>query len=228
VRPPRGRGQQHVARARSREGGANRRLLALTLTVLLMAGLALASCGQNEGPADADAVNLQPIAGTSLHRVTLTEQALDDIALRTQPVRSAPRTVAIVTSVNAGATPGAGATQGAGATPNAGATPSAGATPNAGATPGTQPSSGPAALPVPARALRPFLVIPLSALIYDPQGRSWTYVKLAARTFVRRAVVVDHIDGDTVYLSAGPRLGTPVVTAGAPELLGAEYGVGEE
>jgi hypothetical protein len=65
-------------------------------------------------------------------------------------------------------------------------------------------------------------------LIYDPQGRAWTYAQVGPLTFVRRAVVVDHVTGEAVYLRAGPRAGTRIVTVGAPELLGAEYGVGEE
>jgi hypothetical protein len=78
-------------------------------------------------------------------------------------------------------------------------------------------------------ARRPGLTeIPLVAVIYDPQGRSWTYTIPAPRTFVRKAIVIERIDGDEVVLRSGPPVGTPVVTVGAPELLGAEYGVGEE
>jgi len=72
------------------------------------------------------------------------------------------------------------------------------------------------------------IAIPLSAVIYDPQGRSWTYVAIAARTFVRRPIAIARFRGETVVLRSGPRVGAPVVTVGAPELLGAEYGVGEE
>ena len=72
------------------------------------------------------------------------------------------------------------------------------------------------------------LEIPLSALIYDPQGRAWTYVVVGPDAYERVAITVDHIDGDHVLITSGPRAGTPVVTAGAPELLGVEYGVGEE
>ena len=78
------------------------------------------------------------------------------------------------------------------------------------------------------RADAELTVIPLAAVIYDPQGRSWTYTIAAPRTFVRRAIVIDRIDGDEAFLRSGPPVGTPVVTVGAPELLGAEYGVGEE
>jgi hypothetical protein len=70
--------------------------------------------------------------------------------------------------------------------------------------------------------------IPFAAVIYDPNGKSWTYTALADRTYVRSAIVISRIDGDNALLTAGPAAGTQVVTAGAPELLGAEYGVGEE
>jgi len=70
--------------------------------------------------------------------------------------------------------------------------------------------------------------IPLSALIYDPQGAPWAYVAVGPAAYERAAVAVDKIDGDQVLMSASLRVGTPVVVAGAPELLGVEYGVGKE
>ena len=71
-------------------------------------------------------------------------------------------------------------------------------------------------------------VIATTALVYDPQGASWTYLTPAPLTFVRSPVTVDHVSGDDTVLRAGPPAGTPVVTVGVPELLGTEYGVGEE
>jgi hypothetical protein len=70
--------------------------------------------------------------------------------------------------------------------------------------------------------------IPLTALIYDPQGLAWTYVVVGPDAYERVALKVDHIYGDYVLLAGGPRIGAPVVAVGAPELLGVEYGVGEE
>jgi hypothetical protein len=74
----------------------------------------------------------------------------------------------------------------------------------------------------------PALVIPLTAVIYDPQGESWTYTNPQPLTFLRVAIVIDHIAGGQAYLTGGPPAGTAVVTRGAPELLGTEYGVGKE
>jgi hypothetical protein len=70
--------------------------------------------------------------------------------------------------------------------------------------------------------------IPYSALLYDPEGNTWAFVKASDLTFERAAVTVDHIDGDTAFLSDGPEAGTDVVTVGATQLYGAEQGVGED
>ena len=72
-------------------------------------------------------------------------------------------------------------------------------------------------------------VIPYSAVIYDTDGSTWTYVESAARTFVRNRITVAEIEGHTAVLTKGPAVGAQVVTVGAPELLGAEYDIsGEE
>jgi hypothetical protein len=71
-------------------------------------------------------------------------------------------------------------------------------------------------------------VIPYSAVVYDTDGSTWTYVNTAPRTFVRQRITVRIIDGSTAVLTSGPAAGTAVVTVGAPELLGAEYDIGGE
>ena len=72
-------------------------------------------------------------------------------------------------------------------------------------------------------------VIPYSAVVYDHDGSTWTYVNTAARTYEREPITVTDIDGQVALLSAGPAAGTPVVTVGAEELLGTEYNIsGEE
>jgi hypothetical protein len=72
-------------------------------------------------------------------------------------------------------------------------------------------------------------VIPYSAVVYDTDGSTWTYVESAARTFVRNRITVADIEGHTAVLTKGPAVGAHVVTVGAPELLGAEYDIsGEE
>lgn len=70
------------------------------------------------------------------------------------------------------------------------------------------------------------LVIPYAAVLYDATGQTWAYTNPESLIFVRHPVRVDYIDGELAILSDGPALGTTVVTSGAVELYGAEFGVG--
>jgi multidrug efflux pump subunit AcrA (membrane-fusion protein) len=67
--------------------------------------------------------------------------------------------------------------------------------------------------------------IPYAALLYDPDGRTTTFTRVAPFTYVRRPVTVAAIRGDRVILSGGIPAGLTVVVVGADELLGAETGV---
>jgi hypothetical protein len=69
-------------------------------------------------------------------------------------------------------------------------------------------------------------VIPYSAVLYDPDGTTWAYTNPEPSVFVRHQISVDYIDGDIAVLTDGPPIGTTVVTVGATELYGTEYGVG--
>jgi hypothetical protein len=68
------------------------------------------------------------------------------------------------------------------------------------------------------------LEIPYNALLYDPNGNTWAYTSPKPLVFQRHNVVVARIDGKTVVLTKGPRPGTRVVTEGATEIWGVEYG----
>lgn len=70
--------------------------------------------------------------------------------------------------------------------------------------------------------------IPYSAVLYDPEGGTWTFTETSELTYVRAPITVEHIDGEVAYLSAGPPAGTEIVAVGATELYGAEIGVGDE
>ena len=75
----------------------------------------------------------------------------------------------------------------------------------------------------------PEKVIPYSAVIYDNDGSTWSYVNTAPRTFTRERIAVIVIRDSVAILGKGPTAGSPVVTVGAPELLGTEYDIsGEE
>ena len=67
-------------------------------------------------------------------------------------------------------------------------------------------------------------VIPYEAVLYDPDGRTWTYTSPQPRVFQREDISVAEIDGDRAILTRGPPVGTAVVIAGATEIWGVEYG----
>jgi hypothetical protein len=70
------------------------------------------------------------------------------------------------------------------------------------------------------------LVVPYSSIIYDPHGGVWVYTSPEERTFLRHKVVVADIQGDDVYLTEGPAVGTAVASMGAAEIYGAEFEMG--
>jgi hypothetical protein len=70
--------------------------------------------------------------------------------------------------------------------------------------------------------------LPSAALLYGPDGSPFVYVRSDEDTFDRRPVTVDHVDGDRAVLREGPDAGTPVVTQGAAELVGMEFGLEDE
>jgi 3D (Asp-Asp-Asp) domain-containing protein len=71
-------------------------------------------------------------------------------------------------------------------------------------------------------------VIPYGAVLYDPEGHTFTYTSPERLVFVRSPISVDHIDHGQAFLSRGPRSGTAVVTVGSQELFGTEYEVEED
>jgi hypothetical protein len=71
-------------------------------------------------------------------------------------------------------------------------------------------------------------VIPYAAILYDTEGQTWAYATTGPLTFIRSPVTVDYIEGDVAVLSAGPPVGTAVVTVGAAELYGSEEEFEEE
>lgn len=66
--------------------------------------------------------------------------------------------------------------------------------------------------------------IPWSALIYDVYGGQWVYERLGDNEFARRRVEAGWVDQDRIAILRGPDAGTKIVTAGAAELMGTEFG----
>lgn len=71
------------------------------------------------------------------------------------------------------------------------------------------------------------LVVPSAALIYDVHGGVWVYSRTGGREYTRRRVDVRWVEGHVAVLAAGPDEGTEVVTSGAAELFGTEFGAGK-
>lgn len=71
------------------------------------------------------------------------------------------------------------------------------------------------------------LAVPLSAVVRDAQGGAWVYEQTDSLSFSRRRVDVARVVGGRAVLSSGPRIGSRIVTAGAAELFGTEFGTGK-
>jgi multidrug efflux pump subunit AcrA (membrane-fusion protein) len=71
------------------------------------------------------------------------------------------------------------------------------------------------------------LTAPAKSIIYDIYGGTWVYVSTAEHVFQRERVAIRYTLGDQVVLAEGPAAGTKVVTDGAAELFGTEFGAGK-
>lgn len=71
------------------------------------------------------------------------------------------------------------------------------------------------------------LVVPWAAVIYDVHGNGWVYEQVEPRTYARRRIEVKYIEDDLAVLAGGPQPGSLVVTDGAAELYGTEFGAGK-
>jgi hypothetical protein len=74
----------------------------------------------------------------------------------------------------------------------------------------------------------PAKVLPYSAVLYDANGDTWTYTNPEPLVFIRQQINIDRVDGESAILAEGPDAGTKVVTVGAAELIGTEFGVDED
>jgi multidrug efflux pump subunit AcrA (membrane-fusion protein) len=70
-------------------------------------------------------------------------------------------------------------------------------------------------------------VISAAALLHDIHGGTWVYERTAPRVYTRRRVEVEDTIGGLALLARGPAPGIPIVTQGAAELFGVEFGVGK-
>ncbi|MBC6609201.1 efflux RND transporter periplasmic adaptor subunit [Hymenobacter sp. BT188] len=68
------------------------------------------------------------------------------------------------------------------------------------------------------------LTIPAAALLYDASGGQWVYVRTKPLQYTRQRVEVQREVGDQIVISRGVQAGAEVVTDGAAELFGTEFG----
>jgi RND family efflux transporter MFP subunit len=69
------------------------------------------------------------------------------------------------------------------------------------------------------------LTVPRASLLRDVHGNAWVYEKTGDHAYSRRLVMVDRVVGDLAVLASGKlKPGVKVVTDGAAELFGAEFG----
>jgi hypothetical protein len=71
------------------------------------------------------------------------------------------------------------------------------------------------------------ITMPYASLLYDPTGKEWAYKSDGGTSFVRTPLKVKTIEGDKVILAEGPPAGTKLVTKGAVQLYGIDFGVGK-
>jgi hypothetical protein len=65
-------------------------------------------------------------------------------------------------------------------------------------------------------------VVPDAAVVYSPDGKTFTYSSPKPLTYVRHDIAVDHINGTKAVLKSGPPVGSAVVIVGSAELSGLE------
>ncbi len=80
---------------------------------------------------------------------------------------------------------------------------------------------------LPLRADEESLVVPWSAVLHDIHGGTWVYEMSEPQIFIRRRVQVRYVVDSIAVLATGPRPGAMVVTVGAAELFGTEFGFGK-
>ena len=71
------------------------------------------------------------------------------------------------------------------------------------------------------------LTVPWQAVLYDIHGGAWVYEMTGPQIYTRKRVQVRFVSGTLAVLAQGPQPGARIVTDGAAELFGTEFGVGK-
>jgi len=79
---------------------------------------------------------------------------------------------------------------------------------------------------LPLKSTEKGLVVPEAAVLYDIHGATWVYEDLGGNRYARRRIQIARHAGDRAVVSRGIGEGARVVTEGAAELFGTEFGAG--
>lgn len=71
------------------------------------------------------------------------------------------------------------------------------------------------------------IAVPASAIVYDIHGNSWVYLKTAEGVYRRQRVEIVRMNGGRALIKRGLSAGVAVVSTGAAELFGTEFGAGK-
>jgi hypothetical protein len=80
------------------------------------------------------------------------------------------------------------------------------------------------AVALPMRGTTAGLVVPTAAIVRDINGGEWVYRNTGPNVFVRQRIAVASVSGGTALLANGLEGGAEIVTDGAAELFGTEFG----
>ncbi|MGC4013239.1 MAG: efflux RND transporter periplasmic adaptor subunit [Luteolibacter sp.] len=80
---------------------------------------------------------------------------------------------------------------------------------------------------IPYKSATEGIVIPYSAVVYDIHGGSWIYVNTDSLLYTRQRVEIASVSGQNAVIKRGLSGREKVVTAGAAELFGFEFGGGK-
>ena len=79
---------------------------------------------------------------------------------------------------------------------------------------------------LPLKSTQRGLVVPEAAVLYDIHGDAWVYQDMGGNAYARRRVQIARHAGGRAVIARGIDEGVKVVTAGAAELFGTEFGAG--
>jgi len=80
---------------------------------------------------------------------------------------------------------------------------------------------------IPVNEIQESLVIPWSSVVHDINGGAWVYEQVGPQAFARKRVQIRSVTGNLAALASGPKEGANIVTEGAAELFGTEFGIGK-